>query len=371
MGNRSVETKHSTELGALAAFLGADQLPDQLSDSISQWFDPKGILPESTIEKINETLPSAVLNPKHRLKFEQAFNSARRMIPVINKDLIERGFTIPNYFDWQGDHNRNDNGCPADIVTPTHDSIGGFSTKSGGPNLLNLGNYELISDYQDGDDIFEKMSPNYWHQHWKMVKEDLLLVLKQKGYWGRKKDNKYTVRLDNSNKTIVLVHNFNQEHKMEIEHWLNHQEPKCYRKVTGYFYQSHKSKYKNSIINNNLMESTIEYCRNFLQSFDPRRLGAFDRKSYYFIEVGKKPEAYYIPSIDDIEVELVDIEVPESGTVFGTGPKLNTIFRIKGKESKASVEFRPRYHTGTFCGSALMIQGLKGKENIWQKLEIK
>jgi len=366
MGNKSNAKKFVGELPVLFAHLCVKLPVDfDLVDPATYLDTNKMSNPQEMLESIRSRLPVAL--EKGKPMFLNNFNSAKLMLVKVFDLLSSKELSTPQLIYWQPtEKGTADPNEPSDIVWINH-PWGGVSVKTGGPNGFNLGTDPYGFGQSHGEDLFEHLASASWKNLLKAIKSDLLVVLSQKGYCDL--SSKTTNRIITLNHDIVKIEvDYKLVWEGSIKSWLNHDEPKGARRVTGTYFQKNKKKYEAlaSSLTDALTSKLIpshQKCVNENKVIAGYHAGLVS-KPYVFLDLAKTPTCFLVPSVNQC---LVKIEPLPFTKPFGSGYQIKCNVTVNDKN--ATVESWIRYHIGTFAGAPQnMIQNLKGKEQIWTKI---
>jgi hypothetical protein len=365
MGNKSNSKKFVGELPVLFAHL-CDTLPADfdLLDPSTYLDISKMSNPLEMLESIRSRLPIAL--EKGKPLFLRNFSSAKLHLSKVYDLLLHRGLSIPNKIHWQptelGTGNPDE---PADIVWIDH-PWGGVSVKTGAPNGFNLGTEPYNFGQLHGEDLFEQLAPMAWKNLWAQVKTDLLCILTQQGIWHPAGSTKRVITLELN--TIKIQVEGKIAWQGSVESWLNHNEPKGARRITGTYFQKNKKKYITlaSALTHALTPVLVpahQKCVNENKAIAGYHAGLVT-KPYIFLDLAKNSTCFLVPSVNECSVSIGSTPFTKP---FGSGYQIKCNVIVNDK--LATVESYIRYHVGTFAGAPQnMIQNLKGKENIWTRI---
>jgi hypothetical protein len=370
MGAASNHTKYVTELAVLSAFIFDD---DSIKiNSYKDFTKHINISKLKDSDKVLSDLEKALLIGLANKKLIGSFNRIRTNFILerekIFRHLEENKMPLPVLFDWQGDENQNDNDTPADVLWVDH-PINGVSVKTyGGLNMLNLGIKELglISHDTNAYDI---LSNNNYSKFFKIVVKDCLTETKINNEVVPIKE-KYKIQYVGDNNFLIYVDG--KVSKYSEQDLLNDNfSNQGHKRVFGDYFQKNKKQYSQHLENltstmHNNVSSLLEE-RVFTNNKLKMNCGAFCTKEYFLYETDQN-NSYLVPESKDVDI---DVSINNSKTIRFTGSGIKTPINIKNNKdnSVTTIEFWIRNHTGTFCGNPVnMIQGIRNKENIWQKI---
>ncbi len=365
MGNKSNAKKFVGELPVLFAHL-CDTLPSNFDQVDPLTYLDTSRMSNSTemLEWIRSRLPVALEMGK--TMFVKNFSSARLHLDKVFDLLTIEGLPVPHKIYWQPTEKGTGNPDePSDIVWIDH-PWGGVSVKTGGPNGFNLGTGPYGFNEAHGEDLFEQLVPAPWRALWGVVKTDLLNVLTQKGMWHPTGSTKRVIRLESG--SIKIEVEGKEVWKGSVDSWLNHNETKGARRITGTYFQKNKKRYAIPALAlthalTPMLIPAHQKCVNENKTIAGYHAGLVT-KPYVFLDLAKNSTCFLVPSVNKSEVS---VESTPFTKPFGSGYQIKCNVTVNGKV--ATVESYIRYHVGTFAGAPQnMIQNLKGKEQIWTRI---
>lgn len=369
MGGKSDNTKFAAEIPLLLALVNeASSLPNEINEhtiidslDLSRIYDSVKVL-----ESLRYALPIALLS---KTDFVRNYRIAVNFVNHLNKYFSANAISKPDKFYWQAtEAGKKDPTKPSDILFVGHD-IEGVSVKAGAPNQFNLGAKDFNFGHLRGDELIGIIAPNEFYPLLRLVKE-LTLNIPIGSSWSKDNRGKYCItRLTEDTYSIKTDDIINSYTKTQL---LNNEEPKYVRRVFGDKYQTIK---KHPDILNLRIRLTTKLSEIIPEVYSAELktnpvlsmiLGGFTAKEYFYADFGNN-ELFCVPSKNSLPSSFRIENIPSS-SIFGSGYKMKC--KIILSESRfATVESWFRYHTGTFAGPPQnMIQNLKGKENIWQRI---
>lgn len=390
MGGKSDHTKYLTEIAVLSALANrGSPLPRSFSTQpASQWINSQALAWPDLVYADVDRCMVVILSLYGAETFLERYAHAAEAIKPVLETL---DYDLPKLH-WQSTEKDKDPENPADILF-VNSAYNGISVKNfDSPNVKNHGAQDLIDDIliddrkiDKGEDWFDFLSQGRLSLLVKEVKHRMCQNIAVGETWyDPTSDTPGKYSLQRIGQEDFVIKNKRSTRKLKLSEMIDEayispngrskRLGKGWRRVFGDWYQHHKDLFLEQ--RRALTESLLPKAQDILTrrvAQDPDRiknLGAFSSKPYFFIGLGK--QVYLVPAAGDVaqELEVKKIEIEDQ--TFGAGLKIRAHIGRNGQEKTATVDCWFRYHQGTFASSVVyMIQNLKGKENIWQKLEIK